>query len=156
MNNIWPFTSIKICPKAYKLYQRELKTLPKTLNILPKIFKYLPEWWNFAKSGHTGHKPPPDQRMHSEWFYYWSATPGSLAVIFMCGSIYLSLSGKHPTHFHTKQTTFDLYTFIPFFIWNCTYFNAVVGRTLLVSIEFLKYLQPSIYNYLLLMTGFEP
>ena len=28
--NIWPFSAMKICPKAYKLYQSELKTLPKT------------------------------------------------------------------------------------------------------------------------------
>ena len=28
--NIWPFSAMKICPKAYKLYQRELKTLPTT------------------------------------------------------------------------------------------------------------------------------
>ena len=49
--------SNEICPKAYKLCQRELKTLPKTkqtLNMLPRIFKCLTKRWNFAKSGHTG------------------------------------------------------------------------------------------------------
>ena len=50
------FTAINICPKAYKLCQSELKTLPKTektLNILPNVFKYLPKFWIFAKKGHT-------------------------------------------------------------------------------------------------------
>ena len=49
--NIWPFSTMKICPKAYKMYQSELTadagtlstkhntTLPKTFNLLPKIFK---------------------------------------------------------------------------------------------------------------------
>ena len=32
--NIWPFSTIKICPKAYKLYQNELKTFPKTKQTL--------------------------------------------------------------------------------------------------------------------------
>ena len=44
--NFWPFTA-NIFPKAYKLCQSKLKTLPKTkltLDVLPKIFKY------FAKS----------------------------------------------------------------------------------------------------------
>ena len=28
--NIWPFLAMKMGPKAYKLFQSELKTLPKT------------------------------------------------------------------------------------------------------------------------------
>ena len=54
--NIWPFSAMKICPKAYKLYQSELKTLPKTkktLNMLSNIFKYWSKWWNFARSVHS-------------------------------------------------------------------------------------------------------
>ena len=49
--NIWPFTTMKICPKAYKLSQSGLTTLPNTfqkpLNIWPKISQFV------TKSGHT-------------------------------------------------------------------------------------------------------
>ena len=35
--NIWPFTAMKICPKANKLYQSELKILPKAKHNLNKF-----------------------------------------------------------------------------------------------------------------------
>ena len=57
LRSVWPGDQIvKNCPKAYKLCQCELKTLPQTkltLNILAKMFKYLPKWSNVAKSSHT-------------------------------------------------------------------------------------------------------
>ena len=51
--NIWPFTTMKIYPKAYKKSQNGFTTLPNiksTFQMLLKISKF---WLNFVKSGHT-------------------------------------------------------------------------------------------------------
>ena len=54
--NIWPFTTMKFCPKAYKKSQSGVKTLPnikQTFQMLPKTSKFLLNWQNFTISGHT-------------------------------------------------------------------------------------------------------
>ena len=58
--NIWPFTTMKFCPKAYKKSKSGFTTLPNikyTFQMLPKISKFLLNWRNFAKSGHTANGP---------------------------------------------------------------------------------------------------
>ena len=55
----WPFTTIKICPIAYKVAQVGLKVyqIPnKTFFKWPKNSKIWPKYRNFAKYGHTVHK----------------------------------------------------------------------------------------------------
>ena len=52
-----PMTSMKICPKVYKICQSRLKILANSkysFEKLPKTLNILPNWRNFAKSGHTG------------------------------------------------------------------------------------------------------
>ena len=54
--NIWPFTTMKFCPKAYKKSKSGFTTLPNikyTFQMLPKISKFLLNWRNFAKSVHS-------------------------------------------------------------------------------------------------------
>ena len=53
--NSGPFTTLKICPKVYKLCQSELKFClnPNNPLMFCLIFKCLQKRWNFAKSGHT-------------------------------------------------------------------------------------------------------
>ena len=48
--NIWPITSMKICPMAYKICQSRLKSMQYT----QKTFEILPIWRKFAKSDRTG------------------------------------------------------------------------------------------------------
>ena len=61
--NIFNFSTMKICPIAYKMCQNLLKIMPNTkwtLSKWPKLFNGVPKWWNFAKYGLTG--SDPDQR----------------------------------------------------------------------------------------------
>ena len=58
--NIRPFTSMKICPKVFKICQSRLKILRSnkwTLERLSKTFGILPKWQAFAKSGHAASFP---------------------------------------------------------------------------------------------------
>ena len=49
--NIWPFTTVKSCPKSPKQGFPTLPNIKFTFKMLPNISKFL---LNFAKSGHTG------------------------------------------------------------------------------------------------------
>ena len=56
--HIWPFKTMKFCPKAYKKSHQGYTTLPNikfTFKMLSKISKFLLNWRNFAKSTHTAH-----------------------------------------------------------------------------------------------------
>ena len=54
--SVWPFTTMKFCPKAYKICQEHLKILPNTkwtFSKWPKVFNGVPMWQNFDIYGHT-------------------------------------------------------------------------------------------------------
>ena len=54
--NIWPFSTMRICPILFLSWQSELTILPNTkwtYSKWPKFINVVLEWQNFAKSGHT-------------------------------------------------------------------------------------------------------
>ena len=54
--NILPFSTMKMCPIAYKIGQSKLKTLANTnwtLSKWPKCFNVVVKWTNFTKASHT-------------------------------------------------------------------------------------------------------
>ena len=63
--NNWAFTTLKNCPKVYKICKSKLKIFPNTKSTLskwPKFLNLLPKWLNFAKSGHTVWHPKNGQK----------------------------------------------------------------------------------------------
>ena len=60
--NVWPFTSMIICPKAQLFCQSRFNILPNIkVNpqlMTPQTIKILPKWRFFAKSDHAGGWPP--------------------------------------------------------------------------------------------------
>ena len=60
--NLWPFTSLKICPSPVITMVKvgtkvcQIPNQNHTKNV-PKDVKSLPKWQNIVKSGHTGHSP---------------------------------------------------------------------------------------------------
>ena len=54
--NIWPFTTLKICPKAWQICQSAFKLLPNLKINLKRTAKYFQSFAksrSFAKCGHT-------------------------------------------------------------------------------------------------------
>ena len=54
--NILTFSTITVCPIAFKIGQSKLKSLAnakRTLSKWPKFLSVVVKWRNFAKSGHT-------------------------------------------------------------------------------------------------------
>ena len=54
--NLRPFTTMKICPIAYKISKAGTNVYQLLKNYTencPKTFKIMPKGWNFAKTGHT-------------------------------------------------------------------------------------------------------
>ena len=53
------YIEVRLCDQRWLNYE----ILTNTIKDLPKCFQVLPKWWNFAKSGHTGHT-------NKQWFCY--------------------------------------------------------------------------------------